>query len=95
MRKYLWSVYWSIATYSSHFKKPRDGQQMHIILIDNGRSVQLGRKDFRNSLNASGGEIMYAGGFGEIESIITARYDACSKIVTPIAELTTFFAGDS
>jgi L-lactate dehydrogenase complex protein LldF len=39
-----------ITTYSSHFKKPRKGQQMHIILVDNGRSVQLGREDFRNSL---------------------------------------------
>jgi L-lactate dehydrogenase complex protein LldF len=39
-----------ITTYSSHFSKPRTGQQMHIILVDNGRSVQLGREDFRNSL---------------------------------------------
>lgn len=39
-----------ITTYSSHFKKPRNGQQLHIILVDNGRSVQLGREDFRNSL---------------------------------------------
>ncbi len=39
-----------ITTYSSHFKKPRKGQEMHIILVDNGRTVQLGREDFRNSL---------------------------------------------
>lgn len=39
-----------ITTYSSHFKKPRKGQEMHIVLVDNGRSVQLGRADFRNSL---------------------------------------------
>ncbi|RYE15062.1 MAG: lactate utilization protein, partial [Sphingobacteriales bacterium] len=39
-----------ITTYSSHFSKPRPGQQMHIILVDNGRSVQLGREAFRNSL---------------------------------------------
>lgn len=39
-----------ITTYSSHFKKPRKGQEMHIVLVDNGRSVQLGREDFRNSL---------------------------------------------
>ncbi|WP_461451526.1 lactate utilization protein B [Mucilaginibacter sp.] len=39
-----------ITTYSSHFVKPRKGKQMHIILVDNGRSVQLGREDFRNSL---------------------------------------------
>ena len=39
-----------ITTYSSHFKKPRPGQEMHIVLVDNGRSRQLGREDFRNSL---------------------------------------------
>ncbi|MBV8391311.1 MAG: lactate utilization protein [Mucilaginibacter sp.] len=39
-----------ITTYSSHYKKPRPGQEMHIVIVDNGRSVQLGRKDFRNSL---------------------------------------------
>ena len=39
-----------ITTYSSHFKKPRKGQEMHIVLVDNGRSIQLGRADFRNSL---------------------------------------------
>jgi L-lactate dehydrogenase complex protein LldF len=39
-----------ITTYSSHFVKPREGQQMHIVIVDNGRSAQLGREDFRNSL---------------------------------------------
>ena len=39
-----------VTTYSSHFKKPRKGQEMHIVLVDNGRSTQLGREDFRNSL---------------------------------------------
>ena len=39
-----------ITTYSSHFSAPRKGQEMHIIIVDNGRSVQLGREDFRNSL---------------------------------------------
>lgn len=39
-----------ITTYSSHFRKPREGQELHIVLVDNGRSRQLGREDFRNSL---------------------------------------------
>ena len=39
-----------ITTYSSHFQKPREGQEMHIVIVDNGRSTQLGRPDFRNSL---------------------------------------------
>lgn len=39
-----------ITTYSSHFRRPRPGQEMHIVFVDNGRTIQLGRKDFRNSL---------------------------------------------
>ena len=39
-----------ITVYSSHFHKPRPGQQMHIVIVDNGRTRQLGRPDFRNSL---------------------------------------------
>ncbi|MGV3585576.1 MAG: lactate utilization protein B [Adhaeribacter sp.] len=39
-----------ITTYSSHFHRPAKGQEMHLVLVDNGRSVQLGRKDFYNSL---------------------------------------------
>ncbi len=39
-----------ITTYSSHFQQPREGQEMHIVIVDNGRSTQLGRADFRNSL---------------------------------------------
>jgi L-lactate dehydrogenase complex protein LldF len=39
-----------ITTYSSHFKKPRPGQKMHIVIVDNGRSIQMGRADFRASL---------------------------------------------
>jgi L-lactate dehydrogenase complex protein LldF len=39
-----------ITIYSSHYKKPRPGQEMHVILVDSGRSRQLGRVDFRNSL---------------------------------------------
>ncbi len=39
-----------ITTYSSHFAKPADGKELHIILVDNGRTRQLARPDFRNSL---------------------------------------------
>lgn len=39
-----------ITTYSSHFSKPRAGTEIHIILVDNGRTRQLGREDFRDSL---------------------------------------------
>lgn len=37
-------------TYASHFHKPQNGQEMHVIIVDNGRSTQLGRSEFRNSL---------------------------------------------
>ena len=39
-----------ITTYSSYFKSPKQGCEMHLIIVDNGRSEQLGRKDFRSSL---------------------------------------------
>lgn len=39
-----------ITTYSSHFSSPRAGKELHLILVDNGRSRQLGREEFRNSL---------------------------------------------
>jgi L-lactate dehydrogenase complex protein LldF len=39
-----------ITTYSSHFKKPRDGQEMHIVLLDNGRTARLNDPDFRSAL---------------------------------------------
>jgi L-lactate dehydrogenase complex protein LldF len=39
-----------ITTYSSHFRKPRLGQEMHIVLVDNGRSERLASEDFRNAL---------------------------------------------
>lgn len=39
-----------ITSFSSHFLKPRIGQEMHIVIVDNGRTEQLGREDFRKSL---------------------------------------------
>ena len=39
-----------ITTYSSHFRRPRPGQQMHIVLVDNGRSRRLAHPDFRSAL---------------------------------------------
>jgi len=36
--------------FSSHFLKPRPGQEVHLVLVDNGRSRQLGRPDYRKSL---------------------------------------------
>jgi L-lactate dehydrogenase complex protein LldF len=40
-----------ITTYSSHFHGPREGGELHIVLVDNGRSKILGSDDFRRSLH--------------------------------------------
>lgn len=39
-----------VTVYTSHMHGPRDGQRMHLILVDNGRSKQLSREDFWRSL---------------------------------------------
>lgn len=40
-----------ITTYSSHFNKPASGNVIHIVIVDNGRTEQLSREDFRSSLS--------------------------------------------
>jgi L-lactate dehydrogenase complex protein LldF len=39
-----------ITTYTSHYRKAKPGGQMHIVIVDNGRSKRLGSKAYRNSL---------------------------------------------
>ena len=36
--------------YTSHVHGPRAGQELHVVLVDNGRSTQLGREGFWRSL---------------------------------------------
>jgi L-lactate dehydrogenase complex protein LldF len=36
--------------YTSHFRAPRDDGEMHIVLVDNGRTERLGMKEFWTSL---------------------------------------------
>ncbi|RAJ73541.1 L-lactate dehydrogenase complex protein LldF [Chitinophaga dinghuensis] len=79
-----------ITTYSSHFRQPREGQELHIVLVDNGRSRQLGREDFRNSLKCircgacmntcpvyrrSGGHSYHTAVAGPIGSILAPNLD--------------------
>ncbi|WP_423128743.1 lactate utilization protein B [Gaoshiqia sp. Z1-71] len=40
----------AITTYTSHYRKPKPGGQMHIVIVDNGRSQHLGINTHRNSL---------------------------------------------
>jgi L-lactate dehydrogenase complex protein LldF len=89
-----------ITTYSSHFSKPRQGQQMHIIIVDNGRSKQLGRADFRNSLKCircaacfntcpvyrrSGGHSYHTAVSGPIGSILNPNLDMKANADLPFA----------
>lgn len=89
-----------ITTYSSHFKKPRPGQEMHIILVDNGRTTQLGRPDFRNSLKCircaacmntcpvyrrSGGHSYHTAVAGPIGSILAPNLDMKEYADLPFA----------
>lgn len=89
-----------VTTYSSHFNKPRDGQQMHIVIVDNGRSKQLGRPDFRNSLKCircaacfntcpvyrrSGGHSYHTAVAGPIGSILNPNLDMKANADLPFA----------
>ncbi|MEO8414685.1 MAG: lactate utilization protein B [Ginsengibacter sp.] len=89
-----------ITTYSSHFVKPQPGQELHIILVDNGRSKQLGREDFRNSLKCircgacmntcpvyrrSGGHSYHAAIAGPIGAILAPNLDMKQYADLPFA----------
>ncbi len=89
-----------ITTYSSHFKKPRKGQEMHIVLVDNGRSIHLGKTDFRNSLKCircaacfntcpvyrrSGGHSYHTAVGGPIGSILAPNLDMKKYADLPFA----------
>jgi len=39
-----------VTVYTSHFHKPRPGRELHVVIVDNGRTGQLGREKFRSSL---------------------------------------------
>lgn len=39
-----------LSVYTSHFHRPRSGQELHVVLVDNGRSAHLGRAEFWRSL---------------------------------------------
>jgi L-lactate dehydrogenase complex protein LldF len=40
-----------ITAFTSHFISPQVGQEIHLIIVDNGRSKQLGRANYRKSLH--------------------------------------------
>ncbi len=89
-----------ITTYSSHFQKPREGQEMHIVLVDNGRSERLASDDFRNALKCircgacfntcpvyrrSGGHSYHTAVAGPIGSILAPSFDMKKNADLPFA----------
>ena len=89
-----------ITTYSSHFAKPRNGQKMHIVLLDNGRTRQLAQEEYRNSLKCircaacfntcpvyrrSGGHSYHQPVAGPIGSILAPNFDKKANADLPFA----------
>lgn len=89
-----------ITTYSSHFHRPKEGQEMHIVIVNNGRANQLGRKDFKNSLKCircaacfntcpvyrrSGGHSYHNSVAGPIGSILAPNLDMRKNADLPFA----------
>ncbi|SAK88366.1 iron-sulfur binding protein [Caballeronia hypogeia] len=89
-----------ITQYTSHFRAPRPGTEMHFILVDNGRSERLAMDDFWFSLKCircgacmntcpvyrrSGG-LSYGGTYsGPIGAIINPTYDLKRYSALPFA----------
>lgn len=89
-----------VTAYTSHFHKPRAGASMYVIIVDNGRTSQLAKHEFRNALKCircgacmntcpvyrrSGG---HSYGFtvpGPIGSILAPNMDAASYNSLPFA----------
>ena len=89
-----------ITTYSSHFHGPRAGAEMHIVMLDNGRSDLLAKPEYRRSLNCircgacmntcpvyrrSGGHSYGATVPGPIGSILNPARDAQQHKSLPFA----------
>ena len=89
-----------ITAYTSHFHGPRPGGELHVVLVDNGRSAILGSEDFRRSLNCircgacmntcpvyrrSGGHSYQSTVPGPIGSILSPAADARKHSTLPHA----------
>lgn len=89
-----------VTTYSSHFHKPKQGRQLHIVIVDNGRSKILGKTDFKNSLKCircaacfntcpvyrrSGGYSYHTAVAGPIGSILNPNFDVKAFADLPFA----------
>ena len=89
-----------ITAYTSHFRTPKEGNNFHIVIVDNGRSNHLGKSDFRSSLHCircgacmntcpvyrrSGGHSYNATIPGPIGSILSPGFDLNKYSSLPFA----------
>lgn len=89
-----------ITTYTSHFHGPRQNGELHIVLVDNGRSDVLSQDEFRRSLNCircgacmntcpvyrrSGGHSYHSTVPGPIGSILAPLRDSAQHGSLPFA----------
>lgn len=89
-----------LSIYTSHFHRPAPGRELHVVLVDNGRSDQLDRADFRASLKCircgacmntcpvyrrSGGHSYGSTIPGPIGSILTPGFDLEKYAALPFA----------
>jgi L-lactate dehydrogenase complex protein LldF len=89
-----------LTVYTSHVHRPSEGHELHIVIVDNGRSEQLGRKDFWRSLKCircgaclntcpvyrrSGGYSYGATMSGPIGSVLTPGLDLRKYAALPFA----------
>lgn len=89
-----------ITTYSSHFHKPQKGQELHVVLVNNGRTRQLGQPEFRHALKCircaacfntcpvyrrSGGHSYHTAVAGPIGSVLAPNFDMKKAADLPFA----------
>ena len=90
----------AITAYSTHVHAPREGQVLHVILVDNGRTRQLAREEFWSSLKCircgacmntcpvyrrSGGHSYGSTVPGPIGSVLTPGFDLEKYASLPFA----------
>ena len=89
-----------ITAYTSHFKKPEKGKEIHLILVDNGRSGILGKEKFWKALKCircgacmntcpvfrkTGGHSYQSTIPGPIGAILSPHYDSDAFASLPFA----------
>ncbi len=89
-----------ITTYSSHFHQPLPGGEMHIVVVDNGRSNLMARGEFQRALNCircgaclntcpvyrrSGGHSYHVAVAGPIGSVLNPAHDPKRNESLPFA----------